>query len=340
MAYLKTPLLFLVFNRPDTTRKVFDKIREAKPEVLFVAADGPRSHRENESELCEQVRATIDKGIDWPCEVHKLYRDKNLGCGKAVSQAITWFFQHVEEGIILEDDTLPDESFFDYCEQLLERYRDSPEVMMISGNNFRFKKNKIPDSYAFTKYSSIWGWATWRRAWAFYNYDIADWPVLKEQGFLQNIFSNQQEIIYWSEVFDKTYKGVEDTWDYQWYYTFLKHNGLAIEPARNLVMNIGFREDATHTKGTAADYLFGTLPTHKLVIERHPKKVKWDVAGDKITFVNRYLNGQRNSGNSISALLAKSILRIKAFLFPNVRFRIKERYLSIRNTVFSKLRSK
>lgn len=332
MSSYLTPVLFLVFNRPDNTEKVFNRIRELKPETLFVAADGPRKFLVGESELCKKVREIIDEGIDWDCKVTKLYRDDNLGCGIAVSSAITWFFEHVDEGVILEDDTLPDISFFNYCEDLLKKYRNSNEVMMISGSNFRLDDKILADSYTFTKYCHVWGWATWKRAWLFYDFRMTDWPELNKKGLLQRIFDDKFEIEYWENIFNNIYNRLEDTWDYQWYYTCWKLNGVAIEPAVNLVVNIGFGENATHTKGAAKDLIFGNFTTKKLIINQHPKEIKIDVAGDKITFKNRYLNGTlpKPKKNKMTGILKSNLLKTKNYFFPNTSFRINQRILKFK----------
>jgi hypothetical protein len=331
MPLFQTPILFLVFNRPDTTQKVFDRIRQIKPSRLFVAADGPRLTKEGEDELCRKVRSIIKDGIDWECDFQFLFRDQNLGCGKAVSSAITWFFEHVEEGIILEDDTLPDISFFTYCEELLIKYEDRPEIMMISGDNFRLQKNNMKESYGFTRYCNIWGWATWKRVWNLYDFNMSDWPELKSQSLLKKILTHNFEIEYWTNKFDSTFYGSEDTWDWQLQYLCFKYKGLAVEPSVNLVMNIGFREDATHTIMAAEYWIFGNLIPGNLVIKQHPKKITRDIAGDKITFINRYLNGKHHD-NSIVQKMINNLIKIKKYIFPNTHFRLKQRFLNSKKT--------
>ena len=198
---LTTPVLFLVFNRPDTTEKVFEAIRQAKPQKLFVAADGPRGNRLGEKEKCEQVRK-IATTVDWDCEVKTLFREKNLGCKFAVSSAIDWFFKNVEEGIVLEDDCLPSQSFFWFCQELLERYRNDERVMLIGGNNrgVDFLKNH---SYFFSKYVQIWGWATWRRSWEKYDSKIRKWKLVKEQ--IGNYIYSPKEVKLRIKQFDNVY---------------------------------------------------------------------------------------------------------------------------------------
>ncbi len=242
-----TPVLFLVFNRPDTTEKVFAQIRKIQPTFLYIAADGPRTNKPGEKEICEEVRNLVLENIDWHCEVKTLFRDKNLGCGRAVSQAITWFFEHVEEGIILEDDTVPSLCFFNFCNILLDRYRDNSEVMIISGNNFQNGINRGDGSYYFTKYVHIWGWATWKRTWDLYDFKIQKWKNLKNKN-CAHLFINKEEKNYWINIFDKMYEHQIDTWDYQLFFLTLTNQGLNIVPNINLVSNIGFNESSTHTK--------------------------------------------------------------------------------------------
>jgi len=242
---MKTPVLFIIFNRQETTKKVFEAIKVAKPEKLFIAADGPRKNIANEKELCEETRKIIDK-IDWECEVKTLFREENLGCGKAVSGAITWFFENVEEGIILEDDCLPHPSFFKYCEELLDHYRLDNKIFMISGNNFLPKKLKPAGSYYFSQIPHIWGWATWKRSWTKYDFNIADLPAFIKNGEIK-MWSNIYVQKYWLEKFNDVYLKKINTWDYQLVYTMWKNKNFSIAPKVNLVSNIGFGIGGTHT---------------------------------------------------------------------------------------------
>lgn len=242
---MKTPILFLIFNRPELTAQVFSTIRQVQPAQLFIAADGPRANRAGEKEKCEMCRAIVSK-IDWPCEVQTLFREQNLGCKKAVSGAIDWFFDNVEEGIILEDDCLPDPSFFKYCSVLLEYYRDNPKVMHIAGVNFLSSTIQLPESYFFSKLFYIWGWATWKRAWKFYDVGIADWPTFQKKLFISNQLPHKM-YRYYQKNWNKIYANQIDTWDYQWSFACLKQHAVGIVPTKNMVKNIGFDADATHT---------------------------------------------------------------------------------------------
>lgn len=249
---VKTPILFLIFNRPDTTKQVFKQIREAKPSHLFIAADGPREDKHEEKEKCEETRKIVEN-IDWACDVKRLYRKENLGCKLAVSSAIDWFFENVEEGIILEDDCFPDLSFFTFCEKLLERYRTEEKVMMISGTNLLGTWKPEIQSYHFSYFGGIWGWATWKRAWSYYDPQMKKWGNSQIRESIKKLIPKEQ---YSSREyhFEKTYQGEIDTWDYQWSFTRLSHAGLSIIPSKNLIANIGFRSDATHTKDVGPWY--------------------------------------------------------------------------------------
>ncbi len=240
----ETPVLFLVFNRLDTTKQVFAKIREIQPRQLFVGADGARVGKEGEAEKVTAVRKYILDNIDWDCEVKTLFREQNLGCGKAVSEAITWFFDNVEQGIILEDDTLPDLSFFRFCEELLNYYKDDEKVMHIGGSNFQNGKRHGTASYYFSKYIHIWGWATWRSAWAKYKFQM-DFNYIQYLDTYIKLPKKENE--YWQKVYSEVAEGKIDTWDVQWAYSCWINDGLSVTPNINLIENVGFGVDATHT---------------------------------------------------------------------------------------------
>lgn len=230
----ETPILFIIFNRPETTETVFEQIKKIKPKYLYVAADGPRLDKEGETELCNKTRAII-KDINWSCEVKTLFREKNLGCGTAVSEAITWFFDNVEQGIILEDDCLPDLSFFIFCETLLEKYKDDERVSTIGATNYQLENN-TDKSYYFSIYSHVWGWATWRRTWNLYNYTITDY----KKGIIDRNFKTQKERNYWHSIFSNTKRITTlNTWDYQLQYLNFKNNMISIISSVCLVKNIG-----------------------------------------------------------------------------------------------------
>lgn len=238
---LKTPILFLIFNRPDTTEKVFEKIREQKPKYFFIAADGPRTNKPGEIELCEKTREILKK-VDWDCEVKTLFRVKNLGCKKAVGEAITWFFDNVEEGIIIEDDCLPSSSFFPYCENLLNYYRNNQQVMHIGGIS-QIETYSTNASYHFSPIAHVWGWASWKRAWNHFNLSMNDF----DPGIVKKMIPNKYQQKDWITILKNVKNENIDTWDFIWQYALFKQKGLAIVPHKNLVYNIGFGKNATHT---------------------------------------------------------------------------------------------
>jgi len=243
-----TPILFIIFNRLETTKAVFEEIKKLKPKQLFIAADGYREQVPDEILKCEAVKNYVLNNIDWVCEVKTLFRDKNLGCGKGPATAITWFFENVAEGIILEDDCLPDQSFFYFCEEMLSRYRDNDKVFMVSGDNFVPNNlNKVDDSYYFSNIPHIWGWATWRRAWNKFNFNINDLPKFIDDKVIDKVWKDKKIKKYWLDLFYKASKEDLDIWDYQWVYAIWKNNGLCIAPSNNLVSNIGFNSGGTHT---------------------------------------------------------------------------------------------
>jgi len=243
---LSTPIAFIIFNRPDLTQIVFDAIRQAQPKQLFVIADGARFPEE--AEKCQRAKDII-KQVDWDCQVLTNYADHNLGCRQRVSSGISWVFEQVEEAIILEDDCLPDLTFFQFCEDMLVRYRDDTRVMSIAGTNIQGNFS-LDFSYFFSRFALMWGWATWRRAWNLYDPSMLDWPSLRKTRWLYSIGVGKEIFRWrWNRNFDIVYSGELDTWDYQWIYTCWREHGLTIIPLINLVKNIGYGNDATHTTG-------------------------------------------------------------------------------------------
>jgi hypothetical protein len=253
---MQTPVAFFVFRRPETTARVFDVIRRAQPRRLLIVADGPRS--DDERARCEAARAIVEQ-VDWDCEVLRNYSDSNLGLRKRMSSGLDWVFEQCEEAIILEDDCLPDITFFAFCEQLLERFRSETRVMHISGS---LGADNVPHhhSYYFSRFPHIWGWATWRRAWNHYDVDLVSWqqPHVRS-AFLAGI-QKRRERLFWQRTLNDTASGVIDTWDYQWAFACMRQGGLCVTPTRNLVANLGFGPDATHTFQNSAQALQQSMP--------------------------------------------------------------------------------
>jgi hypothetical protein len=276
---LTTPVAMIVFNRPEVTERVFSQIAAAKPQTLLLIADGPRT--EAEATACAQVRALIER-VDWDCQVLKNYSEANLGCKRRVTSGLDWVFSQFNEAIILEDDCLPSLSFFRYCQTLLERFRDDERVFSIGGNNFQFGSQRTEASYYFSRYSEIWGWATWKRAWQHFDSAMSTWPDFKSAGCIRWVFEHPAEQEYWGQYFQQSYDGKIDAWGYNWFYTCLSQSGLAVMPAVNLVSNIGFGSVATHTHDTSSR--FANVPACEIGPIKHPQLTIRHVEADTYYF--------------------------------------------------------
>ena len=279
MVQKKCAILLIIFNRPDTTQVVFDVIKKAKPNKLYIADDAPRSNYENDKILCDQAKK-ITEVIDWDCNVKRLYQNKNIGCSLGPQAAFNWFFLHEKEGIILEDDCVPDLSFFNFASQMLEEFRNNKKIISINGSNLGFEL-KNGDSYFFSRYMNMWGWATWADRANAIDYQLNSWKTEKNHLIYLHIKMRNSFFDfdinwyrYWQHKFDLTVSQKNITWwDWQWIWHQTKYNMLSIIPSVNLVSNIGFNENATHTKETqnpASNLKISTL----LFPISHPKKIK------------------------------------------------------------------
>lgn len=244
---MSLPVLLITFNRPEETEQVLKAIQGWDISTLYVSSDGPREGHPTDTELCQRTRAlALTAGENH--QIRTMFNETNLGCGRAVAQAIDWFFEHEEAGIILEDDCVPHSDFFRFCEGLLDCYAMNETVMMISGSNFLCELPLPLNSYTFTRYPRIWGWATWRRAWEHFDFDMTDWPILRESRWLKGICKGHRSTErYWKKIFDTMSRGGIDTWDYQWFFAIWKANGISVIPPLNLIDNVGFGPNATHT---------------------------------------------------------------------------------------------
>ncbi|BAZ42784.1 methyltransferase FkbM [Calothrix sp. NIES-4101] len=284
---MKNAIALIIFNRPHTTQRVFNAIREAKPAKLFVIADGIRQHCPDDVEKCAATRKIIEQA-DWDCEILCNYSETNLGTKKRVSSGLDWVFAQVETAIILEDDCLPHPHFFPFCEELLEYFDNDARIMTISGNNFQFAQSKKSHSqrheysYYFSRYPLIWGWATWRRAWQKYDLAMQHWEIIRDGKWLQDLLDDHRAVKYWSRIFQKCYQGNLDTWDYAWTFTSWLQNSLSIIPNTNLVTNIGFSPNALNSK--AVNSLFDNHPTNAISFPlKHPPFIIRDTQADKFT---------------------------------------------------------
>jgi hypothetical protein len=279
-APLSTPVALFLFARPDTTRRVFETIRQARPARLYLVADGPRTDRPEETERSRAARA-ICAHIDWPCDVRVNFSDANLGQKRRLETGLRWVFEHTDEAIILEDDCVPDPTFFPFCQDLLDRYRDEPQVLAITGSNFQYGLRPGHASYFFSRYPLIWGWSTWRRAWRLYDDAMSRWPAAREGPWLSDLLGDGDAVRYWSYVFDTAHRS-GGSWDYAWTFACWQHGGLVASPRTNLVSNIGFGPEATHTRQHQCSY--ASLLTEPLESPlRHPARIQRDVEADAFT---------------------------------------------------------
>lgn len=247
---MNTPILLLIFNRAKETKIVFDKIRAQKPSKLYIASDGPRNDKEREAVM--GLRNDLLAAVDWDCEVNTLFRDQNLGCGTAPYEGISWFFEHEEMGIILEDDCLPNDYFFSFCGEVLEKYKDAENVFHVCGNNFNTPSLSSPYSYHFGYFAQVWGWASWRRAWKHFRFRPEITSEIAQKEFLSQLGFNDEQFRALKNKWAKVGDGRTDIWDIQWHHAIFIHHGLVIVPRQNLISNIGFGDDATHTKNRAS----------------------------------------------------------------------------------------
>lgn len=278
-----TPILFMIYKRPILTQMVFNEIRKIQPKKLFIAADGPKP---GEREQCLAARAVVDQ-IDWKCDVSRVYQSTNLGGKWGGYSAINWFFSAVDEGIILEDDDIPNLSFFPYCEELLEKYREDKRIGTISGDNFQFGLNKTSDSYYFSKYLHGWGWATWKRVWEQFDITLKDWPSVRNTDWIGELLDDPREIPFWTSTLDRMYEGDIGAWDYQLSHFLWRKRMLTILPSVNLVSNIGFGEDSTHCSG---NNIMANVKREQMVFPLvHPTVVTRNKKADLYTTKRFYL---------------------------------------------------
>lgn len=308
---ISVPILFIIFNKKEGTREVFEAIRKQKPAQLFIAADGPRPGKVEEAEKCSHIRQWVLNHIDWPCEVKTLFRDENVGCGRGPSEAITWLFEHVEEGIILEDDCLPNATFFKFCTELLKKYRTEERISAISGNNFQqLHPMNIEGDYYFSIFPSSWGWATWRRAWHGFEFRVNSWDKSNQKDLLNSLFQEDQYRLWWKNQFDWMQENhPQDMWDFQFHYLSMRRMQLAIIPKVNLVSNIGHGKDGTHFVDPNSS--IANLPTYDLKFPlTHPTYIKRNYEAD--VYVQNLLFGR--------AELTSPYKKVKRYIKKLIRY--------------------
>ncbi|TRX13390.1 nucleotide-diphospho-sugar transferase [Flavobacterium gawalongense] len=314
MYQVKSPILFLIFNRPKETQFLFNAIKLAKPKKLYVAADGPRNNGKDEL-VCKETKSILDQ-VDWECELITLFRKENLGCKKAVSEAVTWFFENEEEGIILEDDCLPSPDFFRFCDIQLERYRDDERVGHLCGCNFQDGIKRGEGDYYYSKLTHVWGWASWRRVWGKYDLNMNGLEKAKENDILSSLTDNEfnKKSIY--EAFLRTKRGEINTWDYQYFFSNMVNGRLSIIPNYNLISNIGFNEDGTHTfdsNSPMSNVAFSELPIELV----HPKFTYQNRIADKYTLEKEMPSLTEIRKNKVRKLIKDILINLKLYQQKN-----------------------
>jgi hypothetical protein len=314
------------------TERVFTEIARARPRQLLIIADGPRPERPDEAEKCAAVRAIAER-VNWPCEVLKNYSEVNLGCKRRVASGMIWIFEQVEEAIILEDDTLPHPTFFRFCEEMLEKYRDDERVMHISGDNWLFGQKQIPYSYFFSNYCLSWGWASWRRAFRHYDPEIKLWPILRNTSWLLDVLRDPRAVTHYQNRFDLIHSSIDsiNTWDLQWLFTIWAQHGLSVLPNTNLVSNLGLdRADATHTKGGAKDRRNKQATTKMIFPLKHPPSMIRDGEADQLMFetirplrqTSFYDKMRRKCVDALPSSLREPLASLKKKLFQSKQVRL------------------
>lgn len=283
---MNTAVAFFTFNRLDAAMQVFERIRQAQPPRLLLVSDGPRSTVEGEEEKVKSVRDYIESHIDWECEVLKNYAPSNMGCGHRISSGLDWVFSIVDEAMIIEDDCIPEDGFFRFCEEMLEHYRDDDRVMAVCGCNMASDYDTEYD-YLFTRGIHTWGWASWRRAWELFDFDMLSWPEHRKDPIWKKYLPLNARWFFTSE-FEVLYRHLYDVWDYQLMYAGMINDRLMIVPCKSLVTNVGFSEEATNTKTFPQGYRIQNSEFPFPITYRD--EVKWDEEFDRLFFkrVGRY----------------------------------------------------
>ena len=316
------PLVLVLFNRPQTTARVFAAIAEARPPKLLVVADGPRPDRPGEAAQCAAARAVVGR-VDWDCEVLLNFAEQNLGLKQRMVSGLTWAFEQVPEAIILEDDCVPDPTFFQFCEVLLDRYRDDERVMALCGDNCLFGQVTTPYSYFFHRVIGVWGWATWRRAWQHYDVRMADWGALRDTPWLSDLLQDRRAAAAWRQLFDDTWKGNPHIWSYQWVFAIWRHNGVGVTPRLNLVSNVGFGAEAVHTN--SPDSLLNSIPARALAfpLDDPPKLVTdreadWLIMENSFYAQNPWLGKPPSLRQRVRRVVPRPIRRLRTYVLNRV----------------------
>lgn len=282
---INTPILLVIFNRPDKVKQLIDSLRKVKPTIVYVSADGPRKNVITDAARCANARTTINQ-IDWPCKVVTNFHEANTGSDFGPEKALNWFFDNVEEGIILEDDCIAHPDFFRFAQDMLSRYRNNEQIMLISGNNFQNGIIRGDGSYYFSKYPNTWGWASWKRAWKNYDTNTAGYDDFLKSGKINTICQSSAEKKFWLKFFNQIHTHKLEHWDIKWSFAVWNNDGIVIIPNVNLVKNIGFGLDATHTLNENEKTMVVNAVELGEII--HPKVIQVDREADAYIFHHLY----------------------------------------------------
>lgn len=299
----KASVLLIIFNRPATTHVVFNAIKKAKPPKLYIASDGPRPNVPDDIEKIEKARNII-KQVDWDCRIHTKFEDKNLGCGWGPTTAISWAFENEDKLIILEDDCVPAQSFFPFCDELLEKYKDDTRIWLISGNNYNEEAVTTPHSYFFSRYGHTQGWATWKRCWEAMDMSMTKWPLIIEQDLLKSAFRSRKETFFFQKKLANCYNAPSmrsHVWDFQFMFAIKSNGGLCIVPIKNLVTNIGYMGTHSETK----DFFHDRPVDETFSIKSHPDFVLCDVNYDDYHFKHHW-----NRKRPLAIRIIRKIIRL------------------------------
>ena len=301
----ESAVLFVIFKRPETTKLVFDQIRNARPKKLYIAADGPRPGFNDEKILCEQTRETVSN-VDWECVVKTRFNEKNEGCKYGVSAAINWFFSNEQEGIILEDDCLPAKSFFKFCDTMLEKYRYDTRVRHITGCNLQFGKKWGDASYYFSNRVHVWGWASWKRVWDDYDIKLAKYDDTQITEVITNIYNDDLVTEAWAKIYLDVKSDKVNSWAYPLDFVNFFNNGLVIIPNQNLISNIGFNAGATNTLDKCS--IYANIPSVEMDEISHPVFVVPQKQAD-LSIINRDfdIEKKRRKQNSMKQRIKRLI---------------------------------
>ena len=314
----KTPILIIAWKRPKKTEELINKIKQINPDNLYIACDGPKNKNSLEDNKVNKTKELLLGSFEEIRQKKYFFSDNNQGCKIGVSNAINWFFENEKEGIILEDDCIPNLEFFSFCQEMLETYRHDERIWSITGHNQQNKIQRGSGTYYFSKYPRSWGWATWRRSWEKYDRDIKDWPNIKSKGILKNQLNNQREINFWEKILDNIYHySSPNTWDYQWTLTSFLNSGLTIVPNKNLIKNIGFDEEATHTFFGEQNNFVKTYQekNNSIFPTIHPDYFVINKEADEIVDILEYSGGNKLS--KIFIIKKFKNLKAKFFKFKN-----------------------